>query len=191
MKSKLAILALVLVCLWGRVASADTITTGNLSFICTPSCNDTPTNGSFAFDNTTNQFLSFTTTWDGMDLVFANTPGNGQRAYLDLIGASPIPLSFFFICNSENLPTPLVFSPCGMANFYVLSEGFAIPYLLVGGPTSGSGGNPAFFDDGAAGVVTATDLVTTPEPATASLLLLGIGAIGLLYTASKGLTAAA
>jgi hypothetical protein len=49
---------------------------------------------------------------------------------------------------------------------------------------------PTYPDDAASGTVSATDLVTTPEPTTVSLLLVAIGMVGLVYTASKGLTAA-
>jgi len=58
--------------------------------------------------------------------------------------------------------------------------------LAVNGGGAGSwDGKPTTFT-----FTTSKDPVSTPEPATVSLLLLGIGVFGLLYTASKGLTAA-
>src|SRR5215470_3305600 len=100
MKSKLAVLALASVCLWGSAASADTITSGGLSFTC-PGCSDVlqsgvadiaPTSGSFVYDNTTNHFLSIDVTWDGIPLVLNGAaivlpaPTDEATAYLDLIG---------------------------------------------------------------------------------------------------------
>jgi hypothetical protein len=55
-------------------------------------------------------------------------------------------------------------------------------FVANGGGDGSWDGKPTTFT-----FTTSKDPVTTPEPTTVSLLLLGIGVLGLLYTASKGL----
>jgi hypothetical protein len=61
-------------CLGGSKASADSIVTSNLSFTCDNGCirnfggapiNTSPDSGSFTYDKSTKQFLSFNIVWDG------------------------------------------------------------------------------------------------------------------------------
>jgi hypothetical protein len=113
-----------------------------------------------------------------------NVPPNPEQvAYLDLIGARPTSLNWLFICSSFDGPF------CASQ----LQALFGDSSSLLLSVFPGNLNLPTFPFDAASGTVTATDLATTPtqEPATVSLLLLGIGVLGLLYTASKGLTAAA
>jgi hypothetical protein len=174
MKSTLAFLALVMACLWGRAASADTITTGDLSFTCNicgvlqngNQINTAPTGGSFAYDNTTNQFLSLLITWDGVTFTFIggqpsiNDPGNAEAVYLALIGSAPV--YWDGIC----LHLPNDPFPCEEAEGFRL-DGFFGSYV--------SGAFP-FINDETGGLVTATNPVTTtPEPPVIGLLLMGIG----------------
>jgi hypothetical protein len=179
MKSKLAILTLVLVCLWGREAKADTVTSGNLSFTCDPeSCgptgnpfdfNTAPTAGSFVYDNTTNQFLSVTVTWDGMPL-YSNLSEivGGETVYLDLIGLGSSLLRWDAICTAGTIEQ----GHCGgLFGFLVFDP--SSPQIGVGlAPLDTA--NPEFPNDGAGGTVTALDLVSTPEPPLFVLLMLGL-----------------
>jgi hypothetical protein len=70
---RVAVLALVLEC-FGRCASADQITTGDLVFASTEFIPGAilvkPTSGSFVYDNTPNQFISINVSWDGMPWTF-------------------------------------------------------------------------------------------------------------------------
>jgi hypothetical protein len=183
MKTKLAILALVVVCLWGRTASADTITSGNLSFTC-QGCgqsgvfvNTAPTAGSFVYDHTTNQ-LSLTITWDGVRLGFVGRPAESADDFADLISSSPLQVAWFFQCiHSGVFPT----APCDTTDFDLGFHNPAFPagipndFPIALQPSSFGPGTFTNVYDMAGGFVTATDLVTTttPEPTTVGLLLLG------------------
>jgi hypothetical protein len=179
MKLRLAVLALVMLCLWGWEASADTITTGSLSFTCVPGCTGVdasglnasiaPIAGSFIFDNTTQQFLDVTITWDGFQLLMAyhspQTTLGDALAFLDLTGASSTPLQWFGICNGGTVEQ----GDCGGAfGFQLYAPNTAITLAPHDSVTT------EFLNAGGTGTVSATD-VTTPEPATLSMLLLGIG----------------
>ena len=191
MKSKLAILATVVVCLWGSAAAADTVTSGGLSFTC-PACSDVlqsgvadiaPTSGSFVFDNTTNHFLSINVTWDGIPLVLNGTamvvptPTDEATTYLDLIGQG-MQLSWEGI----SIVGPAFVDPCGFSppfRFAFNENRHANPNtdvcICLGWATL-----PATLDPAVGtGAVTATDLVTITTPEPSSLLLLAGGLTGL------------
>jgi hypothetical protein len=196
MKSKLAILALVLVCLWGRAASADTITTGDLSFTCQGGCvaptpitsstfaSSAPTSGSFTYDNTTNQFLNFTLTWNG---ITWGANGLTEDNYLALIGVGPSQQRWFGFCIAGLVNRWPQFSCDDGIGFEMwLHNGNTVSDRLSNVNPPGriffvSETDPTTYPyDQAEGTMTATDLVTTtPEPTTVGLLLLGIGALGL------------
>jgi hypothetical protein len=182
MKSKLANLALVLVCLWGSAATADTITSGGLSFTC-PACSNVldsgvadiaPTSGSFVYDNTTNHFLSIDVTWDGVPLALGlPAPTDEATAYLDLIGQG-MRLSWEGI----SIVGPAFVDPCGFSppfRFAFNENRHANPNTDVG-ICLGSATLPPTLDPAVGtGAVAATDLVTTTTPEPSSLLLLAGG----------------
>ena len=191
MKLKLPYLALVLVCsaICTCDASADTITSGGLSFTC-PACSDVlqsgvadiaPTSGSFVFENTTNHFLSIDVTWDGVPLVLNGaaivvpTPTDEATAYLDLIGQG-IPLTWEGISVG-----PAFVDGCGASpplRFAFFENRHANPNTDVGICLGWATLPPTFDPAVGTGFVTATDLVTTtPEPP--SFLVLAAGLIGL------------
>ena len=186
MKSKLAILALVSVSLWGSAAAADNVTSGGLSFTC-PSCSAVlqsgvadiaPTSGSFDYDNTTNQFLSINVTWDGIPLVLNGAtivlpkPTDEATAYLDLIGQG-MQLTWEGICEG-----PAFLGPCGGSpafHFSFTENRHANPNTDVGIFLGWATFPPTFDPAVGTGFVTATDLVTTTTPEPSSLLLLAGG----------------
>jgi len=192
MKLKLAYLALVLVCsaICACAASADTITSGGLSFTC-PACSDVlqsgvadiaPTSGSFVFDNTTNHFLSIEVTWDGIPLVLNGainvvpTPTDEATAYLDLIGLG-IPLTWEGISVG-----PAFVDGCGASpplRFAFFENRHANPNTDIGICLGWATFPPTFDPAVGTGFVTATDLVTTTTPEPPSFLLLAAGLIGL------------
>jgi hypothetical protein len=167
-KSQCVALLGLFLAIGARSAYADTITTGNLSFALfgapSPS-SPLPTAGSFAYDNTTNQFLSFTATWDGMTFDFAF--GATQTNYLALIDSIASPVTWSGICIPSTV-NPTV--PCdGTFGFSLFAGTF-----LAGQPPSGPLTPTVDFAE-ASGTLTVTQVVTTREPGSADLLLSGIG----------------
>jgi hypothetical protein len=177
---KLPYIALVglFLAMGARCASADTITTGALSFTCNGGCGQNglngysaPTAGFFTYDNTAMQFLNFTITWDGITWSVA---GLTEANYLALIGVGPNQQHWSGVCIAGTLFPQF---PCDDAlDFQLfLFDGNTVSDVLNG--TFISETNPVPFPiDQVSGAMTATDLVTTtPEPTVAGLLLLGIG----------------
>jgi hypothetical protein len=195
MKTCLAMLALVLVC---SAAKADTITSGGLSFTCiipspcyTPPTGPSigtvpqdvgtaPTSGYFIFDNTTDQFLKLTFTWDGIVLSATSfdDPSSGAvlsepAGYLALLSGTMVWDAYCVASISAPWPT----TSCDAEEFFDVHIGVEDGVFLQ--PRSFVSGNASTYPtDAARGLVTATDLVTTtPEPSL--LVLLGIGLMGL------------
>lgn len=183
MRSKLSFLALALVFQCGR-ASADTITTGNLSFTCSVTgCPGesfgtaliVPTTGSFIFDNTTGQFVNIFVTWDGIPLVLNGSVMvtgalNEATLYQELIGAGS---QWVGICGSANIP---LLGPCDKFAFVLGTPAENDPAFLGWATFPIS---PTFESAAGEGAVTATDLemVSTSEPTATHLILLSLGVI--------------
>jgi len=151
-------------------ASADTITSGTLVFTLGGSGGTDATGGSFTYDNTTNQFLSFTATWDGLTFDFSAsaTPSNYQA----LIGAISSPMQWSAVCEPSSV-NPGV--PCdGELQFRIILDSSLLgtglePFVPTQDTATG------------AGSFTVTQLQTaiTPEPDASSLLLLGLGMLSV------------
>jgi hypothetical protein len=193
MKIKLAILALAGVFFWGGEVRADTITTGDLSFTCRGGCTaptpitssteavSAPTASSFTYDNTTNQFLNFTITWNGITF---GVDGLTETNYLALIGIGPNLQEWTGFCMAGAVFQWPQFS---------CDDGSGFSLFLLDGNTAFDGLMGIFISatapttypfDNSTGTITATDLVTTtPEPT--SFVLLGTGLLALYKSASR------
>jgi hypothetical protein len=155
---------------------ADTITEGKLVFSC-PNCGPTsygiqntiPSKGSFSFDNTTDQFLTISTTWDGVVFNTFPQPANPLQVYDELLVGT---LQWAFTC---------IFQfglACDQKYYVVLYD--ATNYM---GLSSGTGGFQ--FSDTAGGTVGVRALhdpvVDTPEPSALTLAFLGLlASVGIL-----------
>lgn len=190
MKIRLAILALAGVFFNAGEVRADTVTTGNLSFTCgggciapTPITQSTfaataPTAGSFTYDNSTNQFLSFTLTWDGITF---GVNGLTETNYLALLSMGPNVQKWTGNCIAGLVNRWPQFSCDDALDFTVfLLNGNTVSDALDFGTQPGvffiSETNPTTYPyDTAGGTITATNLVTTtPEPPITRLLVSGI-----------------
>jgi hypothetical protein len=199
MKIKLAILALAGVFFWRGEVRADTITTGDLSFTCRGGCiaptpitpstfaASAPTAGSFTYDNTTNQFLNFTLTWDGITF---GVDGLTETNYLALLSIGPNVQKWTGTCIAGLVNRWPQFSCDDAIDFTLfLLDGNTVTDVLDLATHPGvfviSPANPTTYPyDAADGTITATDLVTTtPEPPL--LVLLGTGLLGLYKSASR------
>jgi hypothetical protein len=158
-------LAVLLLSIGAPYAHADAITSGTLSFSLGACC-VAPTAGSFAYDNTTNKFTSFTVAWDGITFDLAS--GATQANYLALTGATPSLLAWTGACLPSTVH-PTV--PCnGLLGFG----------LFAGTPLFGSALTPLAPTQNLAvggGTFRVTHLVSAPEPGTASLLLVGFALV--------------
>lgn len=178
---KLAILFLLLkLFLNAWPAKADTITTGDLSFDCRGGCNansTAPTFSSFAYDNASKQ-LSVDVVWDGISWSwdFAELSKSFYRA---LNGAGKFDAHWSAWC----IPGPIGTSFCDNGLGFQL---YLVDDDILGPAVDGqiTGGTISNLFDVAAGTVTANlnktknlsadVVVSTPEPATAGLVLVGI-----------------
>ena len=164
--------------MWGREASADSITTGKLVFNAdiSPSTYSTlPSHGSFAYDNTTNQFEAINLNWNGIGFFlagpfdFAGGVQTEQSIYAALLNGT---LGFFFDCTWLGDATPR----CDDQLFARLTD--PAGNLVELAPNDFGLGPPKITPDTSYGTVIARNLkdpVTTPEPTAPSLLLLGVG----------------
>jgi hypothetical protein len=186
MKSKLAALALVLVCFYGPTVYADTIT--NYTIVSTGS-GVLPT-GTILYDTTTNQFQSFLFNWNGANLdvtyvsncLATNCGGPWPPPPVVPAGCAG-PTSAATLLNVlTDLPA------CGVSNLpgHFMIESNQVPFSSdfeatctldvpeVGffqGACGGAGITSTAFGEGQFGVVP----TSTPEPTSAILLLLAIG----------------
>jgi hypothetical protein len=198
MKSKLAFLVLVMVCAGvlafsAGLAKADTITTGDLSFLCRGGCGPgatAPTSSSFTYDH---GLLSLDIVWDNVQWSW-DFGSFSKDFYRSLTGKSDYKAVWVAYClvGSGDLP-----GQCGDngIDFYLfLVNGCLDAVCTTFAPdatirdqidfTSAT----AFADmlpDGASGTVTANgvkshaainsaDVVSTPEPPVLTLLLSGL-----------------
>lgn len=159
-KSFWIFLALLIMAVGAPVAHADTITDGTITFTLTSGSPD-PGNATFVFDNTTNTFTSFTGSWAGLGITFITTG----------VTLANLPASGTWCATSENGPGN---GPCPSQ----LPEGIGI--LMISALPTGFIVSHNGSDEGyaASGTYTVTEaVVSTPEPGSVGLMLLGIGLV--------------
>jgi hypothetical protein len=159
-KSLWIILAVLLVAFGAPAAHADTVTDGILNFTLI-SGGPAPTAGSFVFDNSTGLFLSYTVSWDGAVYNFA-PPAN-------IVGFAVATQTVGGFCGVGPAGAP----GCTPA----LPGSFSLPFDSLQ-PSSGTFTDPTVFAFGSF-TVTQT-VITTPEPSSVALMLLGIGIVFLM-----------
>jgi hypothetical protein len=154
-------------------AHADAYTSGTLNFTLTSGGPDA-TSGSFVYDITTNLFTSFNFGWDGIDYTSAFTAGfisipSIDQTFYDALFASPGSEVWYGYC-------------AGSSSTGCSEQGFAldVPSSPIGlfGIISAADTQVAF------GSVVAGPAVT-PEPVTSSLMLIGVGLLGLVIVMRK------
>lgn len=191
---KLAILFLLLkLFLNAWPAKADTITTGDLSFVCRGGCNantTAPTFSSFTYDNADKQ-LSVDVVWDGISWSW-DFAGLSKSFYKALNGVGTFDAHWSAWCITGPADVPPNCGDNGLGFQLYLVDGICycgddILGPAVDGQITSTGTIPIF--DVAAGTVTAKTknlsadvVVSTPEPATAGLVLVGI--IVLLFVST-------
>jgi hypothetical protein len=145
------------------VASADVITDATLKFTATTGGPD-PT-ASWSFDDTTQSFVSFTVSWDGV----VDTYHGGFVQNPSVSGATHgtwCAMAFF-------APQPPLCGP------------YSAGYIFMNGVAVGGGGPTQFTDDSAMGQGTyaleSERTFNTPEPSTLSLFGIAIAGLGRAY----------
>ena len=180
---KLAILLLLLnLFLNARPAKADTIITGDLDFACRGGCSATftaPTFSSFTYDRADKQ-LFVEAVWDGITWDW-DFQGLSKIFYHALTGSGPFVAHWSAWCITGPADIPPACGDNGIGfQLYLFSADGTVGGPAVDGIGTSTGTIPVF--DVAAGTVTnsktknlnADVVVSTPEPATAGLLLIGI-----------------
>jgi hypothetical protein len=158
------------------LAQADSIVTGGLAFTdFVPSAESTLPTGSFTYDKSTRQFLSFTVAWDGLTWAMN---GLGQANYQALVGEGPYVQQYFMECAAGSNPVPLCDSTGAIFEMFLVNEstGFSTDALTDGFVTSGSRSQNV---DWANGFITDPPLAT-PEPPTWMLILTGLTIVFIL-----------
>ena len=155
-----SVLAVLFVGVCTPYAHADSITKGTLNFTVTPFLGviTTPTpapTGSFVYDNTTNTLASFTVNWDGVVFDFAPL----------FTGVDPAVLGEGGIWSaSGNLGLD---TPHGVTSYFGLDGVYDYSSPCCGRARG-------------YGTYTVTEDVTTPEPSSFALSMLGLGALLML-----------
>ena len=182
---KLAVLVLLLeLFLNAWPAKADTITTGDLSFVCRGGCNATttaPTFSDFTYNNVDKE-LTVDVVWDGISWSwdFAGLSKSFYKA-LNGVGTFDAHWSAWCITGPADIPPNCGDNGIGF-QLYLFNADGTVGGPAVDGQITSIGTTPIF--DVAAGTVTANlnktknlsadVVVSTPEPASAGLVLLGI-----------------
>ncbi len=154
-----SVLAVLFVGVCAPYAHADSITKGTLNFTVTqvgPFHGAFTPTGSFLYDNTTNTLTSFTANWDGVVFDFAPLFTGVDLAVLGEGG-----------------------NWVASGNLGVDTPHPATPYFSLDGISDLSPCCGAFTDGGAraSGTYTVTEEVTTPDPSSFALLMLGLAAL--------------
>jgi hypothetical protein len=168
---KLAILFLLLkLFLNAWPAKADTIITGDLDFVCRGGCSATftaPTFSSFAYDRADKQ-LFIEAEWDGITWDW-DFQGLSNTFYQALTGSGPFVAHWSAWCITGPADIPPACGDNGIGfQLYLFSADGTVGGPAVDGIGTSTGTIPVF--DVAAGTVT----ISTPEPATVGLVLVGI-----------------
>ena len=192
MKLQIVAVAALLITLGAGITKADTITTGDLSFLCRGGCGPgatAPTSSSFTYDH---GLLSLDIVWDNVQWSW-DFGSFSKDFYRSLTGKSDYKTVWVAYClvGSGDLP-----GQCGDngTDFYLfLAKGCLDAVCTIFAPDAtirdqiDFTGATAFADllpDAASGTVTAngvkshainsTDVVSTPEPPVLTLLLSGL-----------------
>ena len=168
MKSKLAFLALLAVCLWGREVKADTVVAVSATETTTPGSIPIDLNAQLTMDIVTATFFDpgqaiFTTrTAYEMTGITGTLNGKPISFFKDPIGAG----SWLNL----NLSLGAFYFSAGGSEVWLEND---VDYLLIAiVPNEGAGG---VGFGGSTPINYHANLVSTPEPPTVGLLLLGIG----------------
>jgi len=183
------ILAALIAAIGAPNAHADTITDGAFGFtvdgIGPPSTQFLPS-GSFVYDNSTNQFTSFTVMWHGVSFDFT-TAANG---FTDpgAVGCAGAPAGNAFyvdlICNVNasglgEWNAGAINNPTGLADFqFEVSHGVEPPIVTVATAVTPT---PENVGDYSLTLVTSTPVANTPEPGGFTLIVLGIGTVFVMW----------
>jgi hypothetical protein len=186
MSFRLSMLAVWLLC--SAAVRADSVVTGTLGFTCDNGCqpphgvfyNTLPTSGSFTYDKTTQQFLSFGFSWDGWNWSEPLSQLTSAD-YLAMIGKGSFVERYFVECIGGTV-NPWPKTSCDDSGAYFqtwradpthnsccFGGGYGTP-IAFPGPS-------AYPIDVANGDIFVTDLdkaVSTPEPPTFALIVGGI-----------------
>lgn len=152
-----------------RIASADIVTDATLNFTATTG-GPTPT-GSWSFDDTTQRFVSFTVSWDGVVVDFLSLAQNPSV---------PVATNGTWCGAAYAAPLPTL---CGL--YY---EGTFSMDGIAGG-IEGNSRPPSFTDIFAAGqgtyTLAAENTFNTPEPSTPTLFGIATAVLACGYALRK------
>ena len=176
---KLAILFLLLkLFLNAWPAKADTIIAGDLDFVCRGGCGATftaPSFSSFTYDRADKQ-LFIEAVWDGITWDW-DFQGLSENFYQALTGSGPFVAHWSAWCITGPADIPPACGDNGIGfQLYLFSADGTVGGPAVDGIDMSTGTIPVF--DVAAGTVT----TSTPEPAAAGLVLVGIIVLLLVST---------
>ena len=165
------------------LAKADTVTSGTLAFTCEPFCDignnsaTAPTAGTFSFDNTTGTFLTFSVSWNGTTYG-QPIAGFGENIFDALFGQGPLVLGWMGECEGGIGVEAWPAVSCANDNLFVYflkHKGTGVEGLWLPAGSESRVGPTTFANDFADGTIFVDDpVVTTPEPSSFFLTLLGM-----------------